>query len=107
MRFEHIEAIVEPGESVLVGWEHLVRVERPHLGQRLEVVTERVGELLRMERDVGSNPGQYVVTGKQHTVPVGMEADVPGGVSGCPHGPEVPAREVEHLVVFNEFVWES
>src|ERR1017187_10992811 len=98
MRFEQIEAIVEPGESVLVGREYLVGVERPHLGQRLEVVTERVGELLRMERDVGSNPGQYVVTGKQHTVPIRVKADVPGRVSRCPHGPEAAARAAELLV---------
>ena len=57
--------LVEPAgqirEPVLVGGEHLVDGQVLALEQRLQVLTERVGELLGVDTDVGRDAGEHVV----------------------------------------------
>src|SRR5437868_6068248 len=59
---------------------------------------------LRMKRDVRSDPRQHVVTREHELVARLPEAQVPGGVAGCPNGREIPSRNLRPFAVFEKDV---
>ena len=86
-------------EAPLVRGQHLVHVEVPRPGQRVQVVPERVGRRAPLHGDVGGDPRQHVIAGEQPARPLVHEAQVPGGVAGRVHGAELPAGHVGQLPV--------
>ncbi len=97
------------GEGVLVGREHLRRVQAADAFEGVEVVAEGIGGagVLRVlvQADVRGDPGQQVVPGEEAAVAgqlrrvlfLQVQADVAGGVPGGPDGAQPAPGQRQQL----------
>src|ERR1700730_19131934 len=99
MRLELCEPRPEPHEAMLVRGQDLVGLVALELLERVEVVAQRIGARLRVERDVRRDPGQNMVTREHERVRRLPEAEMPGRMPRRPDRREIPTRDVGLVAV--------
>ena len=105
------DELVGPGleatESVLVGRQDFGALDGPDLEKRLEVVAQRVRELLRVHRDVWADAGEHVVAREEQASLGSDEAEVARRVTRGPDGSKVPTRRVDGVTILDQAIGEG